>query len=234
MNKSLIYKTTLVTFITIALVVFSLVMRNDTTIIEHRITRSFADTSFTLLCITLAIGPLSKLRTYFTKFIQFRRQFGISTFVTAAFHGISASYLFANFNLLTMLGVEYSSQANTFIRIMPSGFGIANLMAIVAFIVLLVLCLTSTDFAINKLGSASWKWLHRMVYVAFYLTFLHAFYYIFMHYMPSSVKQAQADIEANWFGTLFLISGFGVILLQIFAFIKTVKLMQMNKPTINQ
>lgn len=160
--------------------------------------RALADSAFTFLFITLSIGPLAVLYTPALRILKWRREFGIWFAVLAFFHGFLVASRVFNWNLISTLS--------------QGGLGLANLMGATALVFALILAATSSDRAVKFLGIGSWKWLHHLSYVIFYLVGFHAIYNLFI--TPFS--------PAHWFRYFFLIMLFAVPILQLSAFLKIV------------
>jgi sulfoxide reductase heme-binding subunit YedZ len=105
-----------------------------------------------LLTITLAITPLRRLSPRVNSLIKFRRLLGLFAFFYATLHMLTYVALYSGFNLNAMLG---DVAKRRFITI-----GVA------AYLLLLPLALTSTTWAIRKLGGKRWNRLHKLVYLA--------------------------------------------------------------------
>ncbi|MCY3885068.1 MAG: ferric reductase-like transmembrane domain-containing protein [Gammaproteobacteria bacterium] len=111
-----------------------------------------------LLIVTLAITPARRL---FPKiralrwFVARRRDLGIATFLYAAMHTLAYLVKKSNFKVILSEASE-----------------IGVLLGWLAFVVILLLAATSNDYSVRRLGP-HWKTLHRYVYGAALLTFLH-------------------------------------------------------------
>ncbi|MDG9856993.1 protein-methionine-sulfoxide reductase heme-binding subunit MsrQ [Pseudomonas nitroreducens] len=110
-----------------------------------------------LLLITLAMTPLQKV-TRWGGWGQVRRQLGLWCFTYIVLH-LSAYAVFILGLDWAQLGVELSKRPYIIV-----GFG--------AFLGLLALAITSNRYSMRKLG-ASWKKLHRLIYVILGLGLLH-------------------------------------------------------------
>lgn len=110
-----------------------------------------------LLLITLAMTPLQKV-TRWGGWVQVRRQLGLWCFTYIVLH-LSAYAVFILGLDWAQLGVELSKRPYIIV-----GFG--------AFLGLLALAITSNRYSMRKLG-ASWKKLHRLIYVILGLGLLH-------------------------------------------------------------
>ena len=109
-------------------------------------------TTLRLLAITLAITPLRRLWTRLNWLIKFRRLLGLFAFFYATLHMLTYVALYSGFNLSNMLA---DVARRRFITV-----GVA------AYLLLLPLALTSTTWAIRKLGGKRWNRLHKLVYIA--------------------------------------------------------------------
>jgi methionine sulfoxide reductase heme-binding subunit len=116
-------------------------------------------TALWMLAITLAISPVRKLAPQLTGLIKFRRLMGLFVFFYATLHLLTYVALYAGFDLNTM---KTDITKRRFI-----------IMGMVTWTLLLPLALTSTNWAIRKLGGKNWNRLHRLVYVAAICATIH-------------------------------------------------------------
>ncbi len=105
-----------------------------------------------LLAITLAISPLRRLIPKLAWLIRFRRLLGLFAFFYATVHVLTWIALYNNFDVHNML-VDVARR-----RYITAGMA--------AYLSLLPLALTSTAWAIRKLGGKNWNRLHTLIYVA--------------------------------------------------------------------
>jgi len=105
-----------------------------------------------LLLITLAITPLRRLSTRLNWLIKFRRLLGLFAFFYATLHMLTYVALYSGFSIAAM---ESDITKRRFIT-----------MGVTAYLLLLPLALTSTTWAIRKLGGKNWNRLHKLIYVA--------------------------------------------------------------------
>lgn len=116
------------------------------------ITFTTGKTALWLLTIGLAITPVRQLIPPFNWLIKFRRLVGLFAFFYASLH------------LLTYIGLYAGFDPNTIVddvtrrRFIFIGFA--------AWLILLPLAATSTNWAIRKLGGKRWALLHKAVYFA--------------------------------------------------------------------
>lgn len=186
---------------------------------EMRLWRAIGDSSFLLLFFTLAIGPIARLWPPAARLIPWRREAGIWFGVMAFTHTLLVFDGWARWDWRRFLGYEFIPELNRIARIEP-GFGLANLMGLVAVILTVYLVATSSNWAVERLGAAAWKWLQYGSYTVFYLVVLHTIYFLFMHYTVSFHRRVPP--EPNWFRLPFLVLALMIPLLQVAAFLKTI------------
>ncbi len=105
-----------------------------------------------LLTVSLAITPLRRLSPRLNWLIKFRRLLGLFAFFYASLHLATYVALYAGFDVNAMAA---DIAKRRFITV-----GAA------AWLLLLPLAATSTNWAIRKLGGKRWNRLHKLVYAA--------------------------------------------------------------------
>jgi sulfoxide reductase heme-binding subunit YedZ len=105
-----------------------------------------------LLILSLAVTPLRKLFPRLSWLIKFRRLLGLFAFFYGTVHMLTYVALYAGFNVQRMLDDIAKRKFIT--------------MGVAAWLLLVPLALTSTNWAIRKLGGKNWNRLHKLVYVA--------------------------------------------------------------------
>ena len=105
-----------------------------------------------LLILTLAITPLRQLSPRLSWLVKFRRLLGLFAFFYATIHLATYVALYANFSL-SVFETDITKR-----RFIIAGF--------CAYLLLLPLALTSTTWAIRKLGGKRWNRLHKLIYFA--------------------------------------------------------------------
>jgi len=202
-----------------ALLVYLFWISRSTWSPEMRFWRAVGDSGFILLVLTLSLGSLSVLfPKFFIPLKSWRRELGIWTALTVLLHTFLIFKGWFSWDLMSMLGYEYIPELERYARLEP-GFGLANLLGLVALFFLLLLLATSTAKAVSYLGSRAWKYLHSSVNIIFYLVVLHVAYFMFIHFSPSFHRPTPPP---NWFRYPFLAIAVTVMLLQASAYIKTV------------
>jgi sulfoxide reductase heme-binding subunit YedZ len=105
-----------------------------------------------LLTISLAITPLRRLSPRLGWLIKFRRLLGLFAFFYASLHLLTYVALYAGFDVNAMAADIAKRRYIT--------------VGVAAWLLLLPLAATSTNWAIRKLGGARWRNLHKLVYAA--------------------------------------------------------------------
>ena len=118
----------------------------------HTITYATGRTTLRLLIISLAITPLRRLIPSLSWLIRFRRLLGLFAFFYATLHLLTWIGLYAGFDPTAMAA-----------DILKRRYVTAGMTA---WVLLLPLALTSTNWAIRKMGGKNWNRLHSLVYVA--------------------------------------------------------------------
>jgi methionine sulfoxide reductase heme-binding subunit len=123
------------------------------------ITFTTGATTLNLLAITLAVTPVRKLIPQLGWLIRFRRLLGLFAFFYGTLHLLTYVALYAGFDVKTMID-DVTKRKFIFI-------GVA------AWLLMLPLALTSTNWAIRKLGGKNWNRLHKLIYLAVICGVIH-------------------------------------------------------------
>ena len=110
------------------------------------------------LLLTLTVTPIRKL-TGWNWLSHFRRMLGLFAFFYGTIHMATYDALYANFDIPTIIT-----------DVTRRRFIIAGVLA---WLLLLPLALTSTNWAIRKLGGKNWNRLHKLVYLAIICGVIH-------------------------------------------------------------
>lgn len=193
---------------------------------EMRFWRAVGDGSLILLVLALVLGPLARLWPVFGRWLSYRRELGVWFGLLALLHTILILNGWARWSALKFLGYEFIPELNRTARLEP-GFGLANILGLVAMLLTLVLMATSTDYALRNLGGSAWKFLQLSAYTVFYLVALHTAYFLFMHYTQSFHRNVPDN--PNWFRFPFLILTAFVIVLQAVSYFRSLKRQQLKQ-----
>lgn len=193
---------------------------------DMRLWRAVGDAAVVLLFGSLVLGPAVRLWNPAARLLPWRRQVGVWAGLTAIGHALLVIDGWAQWSLRRFLGYEFIPQLEREARLEP-GFGLANLIGLVALVWMVVLLATSSDRAVRRLGPGAWKWVHNGANVVFYLTVLHAAYFLFLHYTLSFHRQPAPE---NWFRWPLLTLGSTVLALQWAAFAASVRRRRSRSP----
>jgi sulfoxide reductase heme-binding subunit YedZ len=169
---------------------------------EHRFWRATGDASLVLLMLSLAIGPLARLRPSLARWNPWRREIGIWAAVWAAVHTVTILDGWLRWDWLRLLGYEFVQELGRRARLEP-GFGLANAVGALALVIVVVLAVTSSDLALRRIGGSGWRWLHQAAHTVLFLSVLHTAYFLFMHYTQSFHREPSPE---NWFRWPFVVS----------------------------
>ena len=198
---------------------------NSTWSPDMRLWKAFGGASFFLLWFAVFIGPAVKLLPALNVVLSYRREAGVWFFLIALVHGYLILDGWVRWSVWEFFGYQYFAEIDTYLRV-ESGFGLANLLGLVALAFALALAATSFDKAVNWLGIQSWKWLHMFSNVVFYLGAMHVVYFAFIHYTPSLTRAMQGlptnypDNPLKYYYLFMLLS---VLVVQLLAFMQTVR-----------
>lgn len=109
-------------------------------------------TALWLLVATLTVSPIRALSPRLSWLVQLRRLLGLFMFFYATLHMFTWLGLYAGFDPAT---IETDVLRRRFI-----------IMGVATYLLLLPLALTSTTWAIRKLGGKNWNRLHMLIYLA--------------------------------------------------------------------
>jgi sulfoxide reductase heme-binding subunit YedZ len=168
---------------------------------------AFARVSFVLLFITMMIGPIVKLKQ--------QGPVKSALMLPSTWRG-ELGIWFTFFAVMHVVILTFDRPILSFIEMGGGGYGLANLLGLVALLWALILSATSCSKAIRYLGVPSWKWIQSFAYLIFYLVSGH---YIYFQFFSTYGDNPGPD----WFGFVALGMTLVVILLEGVAFVSTVK-----------
>jgi sulfoxide reductase heme-binding subunit YedZ len=116
------------------------------------VTHATGFTTLRLLVISLAITPLRRLSPRLAWLVRFRRLLGLFAFFYGCLHLHTYLWLYSGFNFAAMVD-----------DIAKRRYIIAGMTA---WLLLVPLAATSTNWSIRKLGGKRWQALHRLAYVS--------------------------------------------------------------------
>lgn len=111
--------------------------------------------AFMLLCVSLLLGPIAVIDRSYAQLTGQRRAIGLSAFILTFGHIFLAAAMQFGWQFPEMF-------SRLFIQ-----------LAIPAALIFVVLTVTSSDYAIRRLGPKTWKGVQKLNYIAFVLSFAH-------------------------------------------------------------
>jgi sulfoxide reductase heme-binding subunit YedZ len=182
----------------------------------HKWNRAFGDASVLLLSLAMAIGPLARLWQPARRFLPWRRELGTWGTLLAVVHTVIILDGWVEWDLVRLFGYEFHPMLGTYVML-QHGFGMANVIGIVALLYGAVLAGTSNDRSQKFLGGSAWKFLQQSAYVLWALVVAHTAYFLYMHFQDFH-RQTPDPNWAQWpfAGLVVLVLG-----LQLTAFWRT-------------
>ena len=131
--------------------------------------RAFGSCAFLMLSFILCIGPLARLNEKFLPLLYNRRHFGVLTACVAAVHANYVLRWYFAFSPTDRYAALFSSNTS-YTQILGFPF---EIFGIFAFLILLILAVTSHDFWLSFLTPPIWKKLHMGIYFGYAAVVLH-------------------------------------------------------------
>ncbi len=142
---------------------------NDNATFETTTIRAFGTLAILMLHIILAIGPWSRINKKALILLYNRRHFGVSFFLIASIHaGFSILQFHANGNIHPLISIFTSNTHYLSFYYFPF-----QTLGFIAYIIFMIMALTSHDYWLQVLSPNIWKTLHLLVYVAYGLLIAH-------------------------------------------------------------
>ena len=182
----------------------------------HRWNRAVGDMSLVLIALSMMIGPLARLWSMFLRAIPWRRELGIYGVLLAIIHTVIILAGWVEWDLVRLFGYELHPATGLYVMF-QHGFGLANLIGIVALLYGAVLALSSNDWSLRILGAPVWKFLQQGSYVFWMLLVIHTAYFLYMHFQDFH----RPVPEPNWAQLPFAGLVIFVTSLQSIAFLRT-------------
>lgn len=167
----------------------------------HRWNRATADASLLLLTLTMVIGPVARLLPRLRLLVPLRREFGIYTVLLALIHTLIIFDGWLEWDLARLVGLTLHPELARYVMV-QHGFGLANVIGLVALLYGAVLAITSADRAVRFLGGATWKFVQSAAYVLWALVLAHTAYFLFMHFLDFHRPTPEANPLQGWFAGL--------------------------------
>lgn len=184
----------------------------------HRWNRALGDMSLVLIALSMAIGPMARLWTPFRTAIPWRRETGIYGVLLAVLHTVIILVGWVEWELIRLFGYQMHPMTGLYVM-NQHGFGLANVIGIIALIYGIVLAFASNDWCQRLLSGSVWKFLQQGSYVLWMLIIIHTAYFLYLHFQDFHRNVP----EPNWAQIPFAGLVGLVALVQLAAFMKTWK-----------
>ncbi len=148
----------------------------------HRWNRAFADASLVLLAATMMIGPVVRLRGAWSWLVPWRRELGIYAVGFGTIHVLIILGGWIEWEIPRIVGLLVHPSLGSYVMA-EHGFGLANVLGIVALVYGAILVTISNEYAVRRLGGSVWKFIQFGAYVLWALVVLHTAYFLFMHFL---------------------------------------------------
>ena len=134
--------------------------------------RALGTCAFVLLHVILLIGPLARFASVFKPLLYNRRHLGVTMFLVASGHVVLVLIWYHSYGVLQPVLSLFVSNPNyaDLARFPFELFGVG------AYLILMLMALTSHDFWLRFLGAPTWKLLHTCVYLAYFLLVCHVLF----------------------------------------------------------
>ena len=184
----------------------------------HRWNRAVGDMSLVMVAMAMSIGPLSRLWPGFRGWFPWRRELGIYGVLLGFIHVIVILAGWVEWDLVRLFGYEFHPGLQRYVMV-QHGFGLANVIGILALFYALALALSSNNWSQQKLGAMVWKFLQQGAYVYWMLIVVHTAYFLYLHFQDFHRRIP----DPNWAQLPFVGLILLVLVLQLAAFMKTWK-----------
>jgi sulfoxide reductase heme-binding subunit YedZ len=184
----------------------------------HRWNRAVGDMSLVLIAIAMAIGPVSRLVVKFRTAIPWRRELGIYGVLLAFIHTAIILAGWVEWDIARIFGYEWHLSGVYVMAL--HGFGLANIIGIMALLYDSILALSSSNWSQRLLGISVWKFLQQSAYVLWILIVVHTGYFLYLHFLHFH----RPVPDPNWAQLPFAALVTAIVMLQLAAFLKTWKL----------
>ena len=182
----------------------------------HRWNRAFGDASLVAIALVMALGPISRLWRRTTPALAWRRELGVWGFIAGLIHAGFILFGWVRLEWQRLFGFEFHPGLQEYVMF-DKGFGLGNVIGILALVYGLMLSLTSNDFSQRWMSLPVWKYFQQGAYILWALIVAHTVYFLFMHFLDFH----RATPEPNLMRWPFVIIVAAVMVLQTAASLHT-------------
>ena len=141
---------------------------------------------------------------------------GIYGVLLAIIHTVIILAGWVEWDLIRLFGYQLHPATGDYVML-QHGFGLANVIGIIALVYGMVLALVSNNWSQRLLSGPVWKFLQQGAYILWMLTIIHTAYFLNLHFQDYHRNVP----EPNWAQAPFAGLVVLVTLLQLAAFVKT-------------
>lgn len=192
----------------------------------HRWNRAFGDASLVLVAMVMVIGPLSRLWRPAAAATAWRRELGIWGFLAGLIHAGFILFGWVRLEWPRLFGFEFHPGLLEYVMF-DKGFGLANVIGILALVYGIILSLTSNDASQRWLGMSVWKYIQQGAYILWALIVAHTAYFLYMHFLDFDRPTPPSNLLQWPFAILVGL----VFALQLFASWRTWRQAGRRRPT---
>ena len=135
-----------------------------------------------LLAATMMLGPAVRLLGAWNWLVPWRRELGIHAVSFGTIHVLLVLDGWVEWDIPRIVGLLVHPILGGYVMA-EHGFGLANVLGIVALVYGAGLLTTSNEYAVRRLGGSVWKFIQRGAYVLWALVVFHTAYFLFMHFL---------------------------------------------------
>ena len=190
----------------------------------HSWNRATGDTSLLMITCALIIGPLTKIFPRSVWLVPWRRELGIYAVILALIHITIIIVGWVEWDLIVLFGFESDPSLEGYVMT-QRGFGLGNLLGVIAIFYGLLLAFSSNVLSQKFLGGSAWKFLQQVVHIFWALVLLHTSYFLYFHFLDFHKPLP----ESSWLQIPFFILVIIVTFLRVVTYIKTVKRQRKQK-----
>lgn len=174
----------------------------------HRWNRAFGDASVVLVAFVMVLGPLSRLWRPAVAALPMRRELGIWGFAAGLVHAGFILVGWVTWEWQRLFGLEFHPQFQQYVMF-DKGFGLANVIGIMALVYAIVLSLTSNDASQRWLGMSVWKYFQQGAYILWALILAHTAYFLYMHFLDFHRQTPEPNL-LRWPFVVLVVSVFAL------------------------
>lgn len=185
----------------------------------HRWNRAVGDMSVILIALTMIVGPVVRIWPKMNVLTPWRRECGIYAVILAIVHTVIIFSGWIEWDFLKLVGYQIHPATGQYVMA-QQGFGLANILGIIALLYGIVLAMSSNNLSMKLLGGSVWKFIQQGSYVLWMLVVTHTAYFLYIHFLHFHRPLP----DPNWAQWPFAVLVGVALMLQLAATFKTWKI----------